>query len=158
MLKKEILILYQSLHNLGSLQGCRFAYGIAKNISILEKEAKIIQKTIEASPEFSEFENKRIELAKKYAKKDKEGKLLTDTENGVESYVMENQAKFDKEFNNLKNKYEKILDERKKQIDEYNELLETETDIELYKIKLSDVPSNITVSQMNLIKNIINDE
>ena len=153
--KDKILSLYSSLGSLGSLQGVRFAYGIAKNISVLEREVKAIGETIKATPEFSKFENERLELVKKYAKKDKDGKLMTIVDDRVEKYVMEDEAKFNKEFESLKKKHPKTLDERKKQGEEYNELLKTESEIELFKINLDDVPKDISVAQMGIIKDLI---
>ena len=57
----------------------------------------------------------------------------------------------------MKKKHPKTLDERKKQGEEYNELLKTESEIELFKINLDDVPKDISVAQMKIIKELIKD-
>lgn len=155
MSNDEILTLHSSLRKLGNFRGVKFAYGVSKNISILEREVRSLTEAMKPSPEFSKFEEERVALAKKHAKKDENGKEMTIIDGDITRYVMENEAKFNKEFEVLKKKHKKAIDERKKQSEEFNELLKTESEIDLFKISLEDVPSEISVAEMEIIKDIV---
>lgn len=150
MTNKNIIALYNDLKAI-NLKGVKFSYGIAKNLSILEIEIKAIEKTTEFTPDFKNYEKERIELASKHAKKDEEGKVVI--ENG--RYILEDKDTADQEFKELREKYKEALEERDQQLEDYKALLEEESSVELFKIKLSDVPEDISTEQMTSIFAII---
>ena len=118
-----------------------------------------IDKTLELPEKFKEFEMKRVELAEKYAKKDENGKPKKEkAENGAEQFIMADEKKFQKEFDALKKEHKEAVDLRDKQIEEYTKLLLTESTVVLHKVKLEDVPKEITTTQMNGIYEIISEE
>ena len=152
--KTEIIQLYQALKKLGNLSGVKFAYAVSKNINLIEPEIKSFEKALEASDEFTKFEEKRMALVEKFAKKDEKGeKLIKNNE-----YEIEDLEQFNKEFEALKEENKEVYDARQKQIDEYNDLLKSESTLELHKISISDVPQNITVSQMTSISSLVTEE
>jgi hypothetical protein len=150
MKNNDILNLYDGLSKI-NLKGVKFSYGVAKNIALLKTEVESLSKAQESSKEFVEYDNARIELAKKHAKKDDKGEPVVEKN----SYVIENQEAFDKEFETLKKTHKKALDERENQIKDFNDLLEKETDIQFHKIKLEDVPEDISTEQMTTIYDLI---
>ena len=151
----ELLNLYQVLSSVSELKGVKFSYFVVKNLGLLEREIKNLEEVIKASKDYYEFEEKRIELAKKHAKKDDKGEPKTKEVDGKKVFDMKSQIAFDKEFKELQKKNKKTLEEREKQIKEYNELIEQDSDIKLHKIKLSDIPEEINVSQMKAIESLI---
>lgn len=153
MTKGDNISLYQNLTKLGKLSGVKFAYAVAKNIAILKPELEALQKSLEAAPEYTEFEKARIALAESMAKKDENGKPVS--EDG--KFVMEDDEAFEKAFTALKEEHKDALEARKVQIEEQNELLKTESTIVLHKVKLEDVPREITVEQMQSIAEIVED-
>lgn len=155
--KKDLLPLFENLQKLSNLKGVKFSYAIARNVVIVKKEVEAIEESLKPFDEFVEYEKERIELAKKHSEKDEKGNPKIINENGREVFVMKDKAKFDKVFEEFKIKHKVTLDKRQKQIDEYNEFLETESDIEFFKIELSDVPEDISVEQMQGIQLLIKD-
>ena len=155
--KKNLLDLFENLQKLSNLKGVKFSYAIARNVVIVRREVEAIEESLKPFDEFVEYEKERIELAKKHSEKDEKGNPKTATENKRQIFVMKDKSKFDKEFEKFKAKHKVTLDKRQKQIDEYNEFLETETDIEFFKIKLNDVPEDISVEQMQGIQLLIED-
>ena len=151
MKKKDLLALFNSLNSLGSLKGVKFAYAVSRNINKLKSEAESLQKAISPMPLFVEFEKERIELAKSHAKKDESGK--PQAKEG--SFVLEDPVKFEAEFDKLKKKHKEAISEREKQEDDFKLLLEEEVEIELYKVKLDDVPEEITAQQLHFVSEII---
>lgn len=156
MTKEEILNLSESLNDIKNLKGVKFAYFVARNIQIINSEIENIKKTLEPSKEYAEYNKKRIELAKKYSKKDDKGNPLTKKINdSMINYELEDEKGFENEFNKLKEENKSILDIRKQQEKEFNDLLKTESDLTLFKININDVPNEITGEQLHNIINLI---
>ena len=154
MKNKDIIVLSQALQLVGNLTGIKFVYGVVKNMNILKPEIELLQKTIEASDKFIEYDTKRIELAKKYSSKDEKGNPMVQ-EN---EFVISDRAGFDKEIEKLKKEYKKVLDIREEQLKQYRELLEENADIKLHMINFEDVPVNITSAQLSGIFCLIKEE
>lgn len=146
----EILNLADALSKI-NLPGVKFAYGISKNLNLLKPEVNALNEARKPSPEFGLYDKERVELAQKHAEKDEKGKTVT--LNG--QYQIVDQEAFDKEFKELQEKHKETLEKREVQMKEFNDLLDKEVEITLHKIKLEDVPQNITTAQMNSIYSII---
>lgn len=154
MQNKKLVELYQGLNSVKDLKGVKFAYGIVKNINIIKSEIEAFQESINPTKEFMAFENGRIELAKKHSKKDDKGNpVIADNQ-----YEVEDKDKFEESFLELREKHKEAIDKREKQAEEYNKLLAEESKIELHKIKMSDVPDNISPEQLAAIFDIIDND
>ena len=152
MTKSEVLQLYNNLNQLGKLSGVKFSYAVARNLALLKPEVEAINKTLEPSKEFLEWDKERVALAQEYSKKDEKGEPVI----VGNRYVMENEKTFNKELEKKQKNHKSAIDAREKQIEEYMKLLEEKTDeIKLYKIKLEHIPESITTQQMNGIVDIV---
>lgn len=161
MLKSEAVALYQNLNKLGQLKGVKFAYAVSKNLNMLKPEVESLEKASAFSDEYKKFDDLRVALAEKHSHKDEKGKpiMIPRADNPrLSDYSIENQALFDKEFEALKSEHLTVFDARQKQIEEYNELLQTESTVVLYKVSVADVPADITVTQMYSISAIVEDD
>ncbi len=146
MTKRELLILNQTFQTL-DLKGVKFNYAIAKNSDKIKSEVKALQKIIEMSKDYKKFDDERIELVKKYSKKDDLGlPMVSDNQ-----YILDNKEEFDVEFELLKDKHKTSVEEREKQLEEYNEILNERIEIDFYKIKLELIPENISTSEMSVL-------
>lgn len=155
MTKKQIIELYQSLYKLGNLKGVKFCYAVSKNISMIESEIKTLEKVLEPSEDYQKFDKERIELAKKYSKKQENGEPVVEIKNGLQQFVLENKEEFEKEIEALREKHKEAIDKKEEQIKEYNKLLEEETPMVFHKVLIADVPADITSEQFNSIKEVI---
>jgi len=153
MKNKDLLSLYETLKQL-DLIGVRFNYAVARNIAKLKPEIESLFKAQEKTKEFSDFDLKRVEIAKKYSKKDEKGDpVIVDNK-----YDIDDQEGLQKEFDTLKSENTKVIEEREKQLEVFNELLEQENDIELYTISSSEIPQEISTKQLSGILSIVKDE
>lgn len=150
MTKLDLVNLFQSLHQVKELKGIKFAYSVIKNINIIKSEIEALQKASESSLGFIEYEKKRIELAKKFAKKDKGEPVIEG-----DRYILEDEKKFGKEWEKLKKEYEEEVGKREWQIKQCNDLLMEDSDIKLHKIKMADVPQDISVKLLEGIFAVI---
>ncbi len=155
--KQEALNLYNGLQGVSNLSGAKWAYAIAKNIAMLKPEIDALQKAYTAKNEFIEYERARLELAEKYSVK-KDGKPETVNVGGIEEYLIADKDKFNQEFAKLQAKYKKAIDERKKQISDFNEILKEEVNIDFYTISPDYIPEEITPAQLSAIMAVVGDE
>ena len=155
MTKSESVALFNSLNTLGKLKGVKFAYAVSKNVSTLKTELESLEKVSAMSKEYEEFEKKRVAMVESFSKKDNEG----NPEKKGNNYIIEDgkQEELDKAFEALKAENQELWDSRLKQIDEFNELLKTDSTVVLHKVSLNDVPADITVEQMHAITAIIDE-
>ncbi|MFA6077366.1 MAG: hypothetical protein WC735_04825 [Candidatus Paceibacterota bacterium] len=153
MTKGDNINLFSTLNKLGKLTGVKFAYAVARNLAFLKPEYEALQEAVKPTEDFVKYEEERVELAKEYAKKDAEGKPISENN----AYVLEDKETFDVKFIELKKKHKKTLEAREAQLKEQEELLKTDSTLVLYKVKIEDVPKDITVAQMNSILEIVED-
>src|SRR3990167_4660084 len=155
MKKLEILQLFRNLNTLGQLQGVKFAYGVSRNLSIIKPEIEALEKVSSPTPEFLEMDKGRIKLAEEYAEKDEKGKPK---KKGNEYVIPEDKKEdFENAFEAFKIEHKELYDAREKQIEEYNALLQTESEVKLHKVNLADVPEKISVQQMHSISSFVED-
>jgi len=150
--KQEIITLYQGLHSVGNLEGVKFTYAVSRNISYLKPEVDAIQASLKPSKVYFEYDKKRAELAEKHAVKEKGNPKKSPD---GQKYIIADQAAFDKELKELQNKHKEVIDERKKQENSAEKLLEEKVMVELHWIELSEIPENIKGTQMNAILPVI---
>lgn len=144
MTKQEVLALFNGLNKVGSLVGVKFAYGVSKNLSKLKPEVEALEKSLEAPETYKSFDDARLELAKSHAVRDEDGNPTVKNSN----FVLLNESKFEAELEELKKEHKDAVDAREIQLKEYEELLKTDVSLDLHKIKLDDVPAEITTAEM----------
>tara|TARA_R100001510_G_C7611322_1_gene174756 strand:- start:470 stop:880 length:411 start_codon:yes stop_codon:yes gene_type:complete len=125
---KELVSLLQGLHAVQNLAGLKFALRVSKNIKILRDELEDLEKAATPSAEFVELSRKVGELEQK---KD-----------------MDAIAKLEKD-----NK--KLVDARKKQLAELEEVMKDETEVNLVAIYENMLPKDITAAQLTGIQTLI---
>jgi len=148
MKRSELLNFNRALATVGHLKGIKFAYARAKNIKAISPEVESCQEALQPSKKFSEYDKKRVDVCKEYCNKDGDGNPIIRDGSYVGIEPNEN-SHFDKEHGKLKEEYSEVIEERKKAVDEYNELLEEEVEIELYMLKLENVPEQISADQLH---------
>jgi len=157
MKKQEVLNLFNGLQAVSNLPGAKWSYAVARNITKLRPEVEALQKAFTPSEEFNVYDQKRIELAQKYSVKEK-GVPKTVKVGMSEEYLIADKDKFNKELFKLQETYKKTLDERKKQVDDFNEILEEKIEVELYMVDSEYIPEAITPAQLSNIMFIIREK
>lgn len=156
MTKQELITLYKGLNSLGDLKGVHFSYAVTRNINRLKQEIETLDKVMEVKDDYKEFDTARLALLEEHSKKGEDGKPLLIEDAGGQRYDV--QDTFAAAFEALKEEHKEAIEAREAQIAEYNELLTTDTPIDLFKVKLSLVPEEITAAQMFAIEPIIQED
>ena len=156
----DLFVLAEQLANnidrLKALKGAKFTYGILKNIEILEKEVKMIMETSKPTDDFLAYDKTRVALCEQFCAKDEKGEMVK-KENpnnpGQFEYDIDVESQEWKDaIVKMKEENKDVLEARDEQIKQYNELLQSEFEVELYKVKLDDVPNDISMDLMKIIK------
>ncbi len=155
--KQQVLDLNTGLEDVSHLPGAKWAYVIARNIALLKPEMEALQKAYAADSEYIEYDNERVKVVELHAVKEN-GKPQKETKNGVEQYVIDNEEKFDKAISQLQKKYEAAISSRKKQVQEFEEILKEETEINLFLVDPVNLPEAITPAQLSVILPIIKED
>ena len=151
--KREAMALFIGLKKLANLKGVKFAYFVTKNMAALLPEMKALEEVSAPSEEYQEFDKKRVELIKKFAKKnDKGGFNIVDG-----NYELEDEKGMEEAFEVLKAENKEVWDARKEQEKEYTALLETPSEAVLHKINLDEIPADISVAQMLSITDLVDE-
>lgn len=153
MRKSELLKFEAGLNSVSNLKGVKFAYAVAKNLSKVKPEIEAIKKSSEPYENLNEYEKLRLELCEKHAKRDDKGVIITESQ----QYVMEDIKVFNKAFDKLRKESKEALNQRDDQIKKLEEFLKEESTLELHKIKIEDLPEEITAIQITGIEEMIID-
>lgn len=129
----------------------KFKYALAKNRKALLNELEVLNEVSNPSAEFIAYDIERIELAKKMADKDEKGNAKIEGN----AYVFTDQKEFDKELTKLRLKHKKVLEARDKQIKEFIDLLDKDSDFTPFKIKLENTPKEVSAAQLSGIIDLI---
>jgi hypothetical protein len=141
MKRRVLLNLWHALNKLeGMKHDVRFSYFLAKNKVALKTEIEALDEAQKPNAAFIEFENKRIDLAKKYSDKDATGNPKI--HNG-QYVIFDQKDEFDEEIKNLREKFKAAIESREAQVEEYNKMLKDEVDFKPTKIKFNQLPKQI---------------
>lgn len=124
-------------------------YFLQKNINSITKDKEILDKIIEPSDKFKEYESKRIELCKEYCDKDSDGMPIVKNN----KYLgLDDNDEFNEKINSLLNEYKNIIDEYQDKIREYEQMLDDDVDIEFVKFDIDLIPDDlVTGEELTLI-------
>lgn len=155
MKRKDIPGILNALDEVSELKGVKFAFTVLKNRKIfetqIEEDKAIFEKILTPSDEFKEFETKRIELCIECSEKDENGSPVVEND----QYKILDLNKFDNELNKLSKKHKEAIDARKKQIDDYNSLMEEDLILDFKKISINDLPNEVSEKQLRMLEFMI---
>jgi uncharacterized protein (DUF3084 family) len=157
MKKKDLFTLHGAITNLANVKAVKVAYGLAKNKKIINDEIELIKESLEKIDDKytdveKEYETKRIELAKEYSDKDKDDNPIVVKNNYK---VTTNIGLFTEKLEQLNAEYSEFIEHRTKIKENNDKLLDSESEIEFYKINLNDFPSDLSLNDISLITDLI---
>ena len=163
MKKRDLLSIFATINTLANVVGGKFGYAMAKNLNLIKGEVEALEKAREFTPEFKEYDAKRIKLAEELATKSdgKPMKQISATNPQMEEYVLtaKAQKEFDKGLEKLKDEHKDAIAGMEKRFEDYAKLLDEEIEIAFFphKVSLADVPNTLSVKQMNGIYMLVDD-
>ena len=144
MKKSEVLSLATELAKLvdKDVGNVKAAYAIARNIKIIAPIVSDLESLKEKVTK--EFEDARTALCELHADKDEDGKVKVEND----QYV----GLPNDEFSDA---LKELIESHQPRIQEFNDLLQEDEDVELYKVDIENLPSTLTAQQMLVLFSII---
>lgn len=158
MKNREIFALAQGITRVGHLKGIKFAYGIVKNKKIIDAEIENLRELVKTNPTFDEFTKVRMELIKELAEKDEKGeiKAVTNDKGQTEAVIPDDKKEeFEIRLQALREQHKEAIEEQEKKEADFEAFQKEESKVEFYKIKLKDVPEDISAEEMQSIQELI---
>lgn len=148
MKKKQLLLMLNVIQEILKVSKVsELNWKLIQNKNILKVYKEEIDEFLNQSEEFKQYENKRIELCNKYAKKDKDGNpIIINISNKFIYDGLENNKEFLFSVKKLNKEYEEVIKIRNEQVKHYDEVImneEVDLNDKLKKIKISSLPDNI---------------
>lgn len=125
---RQLLELFRGLEAVKSIKGARFAVLVGKNLKEIRNVLDPIEKAAIPSLEFQELSVKMQDLIK------------VEDEEAIKALESEN---------------EELIEQRKKQLEDIEELMDNEVDIHLHMIREDQLPDEITGEQITPLLQII---
>ena len=125
---RQLLELFRGLEAVKSIKGARFAVLVGKNLKEIRNVLDPIEKAAIPSLEFQELSVKMQDLIK------------VEDEEAIKALESEN---------------EELIEQRKKQLEDIEELMDNEVDIHLHMIREDQLPDEITGKQITPLLQII---
>jgi len=108
----------------------------------IQSNVKAIREIAKPSESYAEYEQKRHDIISKYADVDGDGNIILQDNR----WVIFKEGTKDlavSEMNALNDEYKDVLELRIKDIEEYNELLESEVELNIHMVSIDDIPDAI---------------
>ncbi len=158
MTNAEASELFQALNKgvFSGLKGAKFSYALVRTKDILKRELALLEESFKEKESFTEYDAKRIGIAKELCDKDEKGEPII--EQNKFKFSSENDIEFKKRLVDLQEEYKAVLEERTQQIDSFNKMLAEPIAYEIHKIAFKDVPEEITQEQMEILYPMIIEE
>jgi hypothetical protein len=154
MKNRDLFDLLNGLNAVSGLKGVKFAYAVARNISLLTPICTDLEKSVKPSDKYLEYENRRRELAIEFARKDAEGHPMMA---GNQIFLADAKA-FQTKIVTVEEEYKDEIAEQKKKIEEYEKLLDEPAEkVELRHIQLETIPEDVTPDLLTRLIPIIDE-
>jgi len=155
--KKDLLNIDAAIKHLleGEAKPKRLTYALVKNAKILETEVTAIREAYETESEgYKEYLEKLREIYNEYGAKDEQGNVKV-TPTGFELAKEEDRETVTVKINSLEEESKEALDARNKEIEDYQELLNTEVALDLQKIEFDSLPETLNPEVMYVLDDLI---
>lgn len=134
-----------------------FKFGVSKNKRMLIEHLKDVEAGLKPTEKYEEYQAKEQKLSKTYCRKDVDGKnIILPVVKGRrmgEQYdiigVDDPESEYFLEFAKLEKEYKKEIDERKVQMEEFNEFLKQDSKFEPYLMPFHWLPDDLPQKAMD---------
>lgn len=148
----RVLEIVNGYDQLKSLQGIKLTYAITKTMKVLKAEAEAIEASKYTSDTIEKYSKEYQEIVESEAKRDADGNFIMA---GTNQVSIENIKSFQGKTKVLNETYAEELAIVKVADVKYEKFLKEKVDIEFFCIVEENLPENITVSQMEILSDMI---
>lgn len=134
-----------------------FKMDFARRIDIIKKQREAIEKGVEKTTEYLEYEKKRMQVIESHAEVDEKKKtkmeiVYSGRKNKIQKYVPvireDLKEQLQEALDKLDEEYKEVIKEREDQIDEYNKMLKEEVNILISPVYVGDIHRKMTLGDL----------
>lgn len=156
MQKKDLFILQETLNKLSDIKSTKFGYFVLKNLKMIEPELEILRKMAEPGEGLKAYETKRVGICNEFCEKDEAGEAKTVLgPDGRDQYVITDREAFDAQLKLLRDEFKADFDTEETKIKEMNTIMMEDAGLELYKIKLDNIPDGLSAQDLLALDDLI---
>lgn len=146
MNNKDLQVIFVSIKDL-DIGNAKFKYFVWKNKKLIQDELEIIEKSLVISDEFKKYDSERVELCKTHSNKDEswEAIMINNSFDIIDKWL------FTIDMKELQEKHKETLEAYAKQIEDYDKLLNEETQLELVKVWDDNIPDELEQKVLDVL-------
>tara|TARA_Y100000310_G_C20704363_1_gene833723 strand:+ start:19506 stop:20003 length:498 start_codon:yes stop_codon:yes gene_type:complete len=155
--KRELIDFYGAMKEIDDKENNkkRMTYALMINEDRLESEVKALLECAKPSSEYKLYDSKSMQIIRDYAEKDDDGNPIVNDENGTVLIKRDVFEEWKNKTLELDKEYSEVIDKRKKEVEEYNSMLDEEIIIDTIQISMDDFPDYISKTMMRYLKPLI---
>lgn len=154
--REEFFGIYNRMAVLNHLSGVKFAYAVVRIREGIKREMDRAKEIGKMSEGYQEYDKARQELIQQFADKDERGKFII--ARGEYQLSEENRKLFLEQLEELKKEHPEAIAEFDTKTKEMDDFMKEEIELNLYTIKEDYLPENITVEQLDILREFIVEE
>ena len=134
----------------------RFIYGVHRNLEYFKPEMESIKNTQKEPQRFQEFQEKVQQIGIESSDKNEQGNPKLETKGSAQVFVItEKKEEAHRRLMELQKEYLDVIEDQKKNIEEFNQLMEEFIEIEICQISFKYFPDKYSIDKHNVLKLII---
>ena len=155
--RADVANIYSVLVNMKGNYPSKLKYAIKRNKDLLSKEFESIREESNTKVEkLKEFEEKRMAIIRDHAEKTPDGKLVSDAPNSIK-IAEDKREEYKTVVAALVEEYKETLDQRKKEVEDFDKSLLEEVTVEVHKFSNELVPNELTQDEYEILFQLISD-
>ncbi len=143
MLVYQLTNAKRALDNVSNYQGLEFAYAVFKNKQLIDNKLMEVDFIKNVTPEVIEYEEKRVKLCEEFANKDDKGMPIIEKD----LYIITDKDTFKTKMDELLTQYKPFVEERQRQIELFNDKMNSQVDFQFIKIKKEQIPAQVQTAR-----------
>lgn len=147
----------KAVESSGEYREAKFSYAVVKTLRLVEIEIRDLKRSNAWSDEYREFDKEQGALAKKYAKKDKEGNPKVHRLGDKVGIEIDNSEAYNAGVEKLKKKHAKAVKEQDEKDAKHKKFLEEPAEVKIHTISKSLMPKDISAKHLNGIFELFED-
>ncbi len=138
----ELVLAFTEIGKRNIKSNKKFSYAVVLNDEETQKHKTAIQHVSEPSDAYKKYEAQRMDIIKNYSELDGEGNIKT-ADGGLVVFKPDVLDDVKTDIDALNDECSDIITDRDQEIVEYNEILDTEVELDITTVSIEDIPDGV---------------
>lgn len=156
--RRELMNIMSVLNSLNGSYSVKMKYAIKKNKDLLKNEVEAVEEASQTnSKRYKEYDEKRMKKIEEYAEREN-GKIKLLPDNRSVKIKEDKLDDFNAAILLLQEEYKEGIEEREKEVKEFDNFIKEEIEVEVFKISNDIIPNDISQGAYEVLFPLIKDE